>query len=178
MTLHFKRLHIGSRWGAAAFVAGIAVAGACAFLCTSAGRAGAARQADISKLAPSISVPGTTTTPYPTNAQGQTYGSALGATSPSDQPDLILATGRTSVGPVTGYVLATNLDAATGANVATPQAALAWMQAHAGGPGTSIPLYTENGTTVVGTFTVLPPQPASAPVAGPGATATQVRSRR
>lgn len=99
---------------------------------------------------------------FPTNANGQTYGSAAGV-APSQQPDLIEADGSDAAGnDVTGYVRRSQLDAATGANVTSPQAAVAWTQAHAG-ESTTIPLYTQDGLTVIGTFTIAPSVPGQQP---------------
>ena len=100
---------------------------------------------------------------YPTNAAGETYGSAAGVDA-SHEPDLISAigTGLNGNGPVTGYVLKSQLDANTGADVTTPAQAVAWTKAHTGPNATtvSIPLYAQDGTTVVGTFTIKPAGPA------------------
>jgi hypothetical protein len=117
---------------------------------------------------PATSSPATSpsSSPYPTNAAGETYGSAAGATSSQEEPDLIEAIGVSSSGDVTGYVRKLELDEATGATVQTPQEAIAWTQSHTGGAATSIPLYAEDGTTVVGKFTIpaqsaTPPAPSS-----------------
>jgi len=84
--------------------------------------------------------------PYPTNASGQTYGCALGTNTP---PDLV----RTYAdnGEV-GYVLASQLIAASGGNVQNPQEALAWDAI--ANQSRVIPVYSENGTTVIGSFTI------------------------
>jgi hypothetical protein len=96
---------------------------------------------------------------YPTNPNGQTYGSAAGIPW-SQAPDLVQATGASAKGQVTGYIRKSELDAASGADVNSPQAAVAWTQAHAG-KTTTIPLYTQDGKTVIGKFTIAPPAPTS-----------------
>jgi hypothetical protein len=113
---------------------------------------------------------------YPANANGQTYGSAAPAPGvppgPVHEPDLISAIGTAlnGNGRVTGYVLRSQLDADTGADVTTPAQAVAWTEAHTGSKATavSIPLYAQDGTTVIGTFTIAPPGPA--PTMTPGTT--------
>jgi hypothetical protein len=79
---------------------------------------------------------------YPVNERGITYGSALGANSPADEPDLILAYG---VDGTLGYVLKTDL---YGEDPASPEVAAA----RATTQRVSIPLYAEDGTTVIGEF--------------------------
>jgi hypothetical protein len=101
---------------------------------------------------------------FPTNTNGQTYGSAghlpPGLITPGEEPDLILATGTplNGTGHVTGYILRSQLDAVDGADVTNPAQAVAWDQAHTGAneTPTSIPLYAEDGTTVIGTVTFGP----------------------
>ena len=91
---------------------------------------------------------------YPTNQSGQTYGpSAQGC--PSQDPDLIRAVGPSTsgTGSVVGYVLKSQLESAEGADVNSPEQAAAWTQAH-GGQSTTIPLYAQDGTTIIGHFTV------------------------
>lgn len=91
---------------------------------------------------------------FPTNARGQTYGSAA-ATAPGNEPDLISAVGKSPSGQIVqGYVSASALNAATPGNaVTTPAQAIA---ANSEQQSTSIPLYAEDGTTIVGTFTTSP----------------------
>jgi hypothetical protein len=100
---------------------------------------------------------------YRRNQSGQTYGSSAGVC-PAQEPDLIRAVGASSDGggPVEGYVLKSQLDAATGENVNSPQAAVAWTQGNAG-KNTTIPLYAADGTTVIGSFTVSADQPSPSP---------------
>jgi hypothetical protein len=108
---------------------------------------------------------------YQTNANGQTYGSAAGVAF-DQRPDLILAVGQSATGSgyVTGYVLKAQLDADTGADVTTPAEALAWDATHTGPNAApiSIPVYANDGTTVLGTATI---QPAQTPTFTTGATA-------
>lgn len=87
---------------------------------------------------------------YPTNSNGQTYGSDEHATSMATEPDLILAQGTNGK---TGYVLKSDLFGHLPQN---PQQAVA-MDAQAEQSHT-IPLYASNGTTVIGTFKVGPAQ--------------------
>lgn len=105
---------------------------------------------------------------YPTNGQGQTYGSAAGG---APAPDLVEAIGAgPNGGHVTGYVLNSQLDAVSGSpcEFSSPQAAVTFAQAHAG-KVTTIPLYAKDGTTVVGQFTIVYP-PATPPALPPGVT--------
>lgn len=91
---------------------------------------------------------------YPRNAAGETYGSALAATSPSNEPDLILVV--TADGKQ-GYVRKHDLDEANGAAAAAtftnPAQALAWQAAQVGKTHT-ITVYTSDGTTIAGEFVV------------------------
>lgn len=98
-------------------------------------------------------VPGAT---FPRNATGLTYGSALGALDEAGVPDLILVVATNGK---QGYVYRSALNAADGNNVSSPQGAATWA---AGGANVShtIPVYTEDGTTVIGTFKILPASPA------------------
>ncbi len=92
---------------------------------------------------------------YSTNAEGETYGSALDAVSPGTEPDLIQAVA--SNGEV-GYVRKTELDEANGTAAAagfkSPAEALAWQQS-IGSTDQTISVYAKDGTTVIGTFTVV-----------------------
>ena len=100
---------------------------------------------------------------WPTNAAGLTYGSLMDANSPEDAPDLIRV--ETQDGK-TGYVKRSELDAATGANVASPAEAIAWQESVdarvASGQKTLLPVYQQDGTTLIGQFEVTPSQPAAA----------------
>jgi hypothetical protein len=91
---------------------------------------------------------------YPSNQSGQTYGSAAGAC-PAQAPDLISAVGRSKSANtrIEGYVLRSQLEAASGGGVNSPRAAVAWTRAHAG-KDTTIPLYARDGETIIGQFTV------------------------
>ena len=96
----------------------------------------------------------TTTPGFATNAAGETYGSASGVL-PAQEPDLIAARGRGLHGNqhVSGYVRKTQLEADSCANVATPRAAVRCTKTHRHLHRT-IPIYTKNGTTIIGAFTV------------------------
>ncbi|WP_298335851.1 hypothetical protein [Ferrimicrobium sp.] len=92
---------------------------------------------------------------YPINAIGETYGSAAGFTV-AQEPDLIAAIGTANDGSlVSGYVRSSQLDAATGYNVNSPLAAIAWMSQTR---TDTIPLYAQDGATVLGTFAIVPGQ--------------------
>jgi hypothetical protein len=82
-----------------------------------------------------------------TNSAGQTYGSDSGV-SQSDAPDLILT--YATNGDL-GYVYRTALWAADGTDVNSPAQAAAYM---ARTTPNSIPVYEENGTTVIGSFVI------------------------
>lgn len=104
-------------------------------------------------LAPCSTTPAPAGT-YRSNQSGQTYGSSAGRC-PSRAPDLIMAVGRSSSAnsPVDGYVLKSQLEAASGSGVNSPRAAVAWTRTHAG-KQTTIPLYARDGETVIGQFTL------------------------
>jgi hypothetical protein len=95
--------------------------------------------------------------PFPTNAAGETFGSAGGARAgrvrTGDIPDLIIASGRSldGVGRVTGFVRRAQLDAHSCANVRTPKQAVHCSQ-HA--KPTTIPIVAINGRTVIGRFRI------------------------
>lgn len=102
---------------------------------------------------------------YLHNRAGQSYGSAAQAASRAQFPDLIAVIGTNHVA---GYVLKSELQAASGGDVSSPAQAIAWdnngaFVAHA------IPVYAVNGTTQVGTFTI---EPASAGPQPSGTTGT------
>ncbi|ABK05569.1 hypothetical protein Arth_4398 (plasmid) [Arthrobacter sp. FB24] len=92
---------------------------------------------------------------YSTNVNGQSFGSALMATSPETEPDLIQVqadNGRT------GYVLKKHLDDANGATAAkgfrSPEEAIRWQNTE-GRANRHIPVFEADGKTVVGTFTII-----------------------
>ncbi|MBD3919665.1 hypothetical protein H8B09_12950 [Paenibacillus sp. PR3] len=82
---------------------------------------------------------------YAINDNGQTYGSSADAASPDMEPDLISATG---VDGTNGYVFKTDLD---GVMPKSPKEALE-QQKNRPAAGRDIPLYDQEGTTVIGTF--------------------------
>ncbi|WP_340014360.1 hypothetical protein [Paenibacillus sp. FSL K6-1318] len=84
---------------------------------------------------------------YPKNKNGQTYGSAVNATSPETEPDLFLATG---VDGTEGYLLKKDMD---GEQPKTPEEAIA-IQNSRSPDGWDIPLYDKDGETVIGVFRV------------------------
>ena len=81
---------------------------------------------------------------FGTNAKGQTYGSALLATNPSQAPDLILAYGS---GGTLGYVKKTDLMTY---QLISPAGSLDLMKAHP--TGVDIPLYASDGISVLGRY--------------------------
>ena len=91
-----------------------------------------------------------TTTKWGTNSHGQTYG----AQNSSGTPDLIAVDATNGK---FGYVFANQLAAADGDTAAqhftSPAQALAWQKAHQG-KTTSIPVFTSDGTTQIGVFSV------------------------
>lgn len=83
---------------------------------------------------------------FPINQYGETYGSALKATSPDNEPDLIKAYG---IDGTLGYVKSSDLK---GVQPKTPQEALD-LQAKT--PSSrKIPLYESDGKTVIGEFQI------------------------
>lgn len=97
---------------------------------------------------------------YPKNASGLRYGSLEDASSPDQAPDLILV--QDTKGAI-GYVLRTDLDAATGANVATPAEAVVWQARQdaraAAGKTITIAVYQSDGKTRIGGFVIAPSKP-------------------
>ena len=85
---------------------------------------------------------------YPVNEYGQTYGSALYATSPDNGPDLIWAAG---VDDTLGFVCESDL---IGELAKNPEEAAAMMERPQ--EPRSIPLYDVYGKTVIGEFIVSP----------------------
>jgi hypothetical protein len=94
---------------------------------------------------------------YPKNAAGLTYGSLQEAHSADQAPALILVTDTKGEN---GYVFKTDLDAATGANIASPAQAAEWQAKQnamaAAGQTTSIPVYQSDGVTRIGDFVISP----------------------
>lgn len=84
---------------------------------------------------------------YPTNKNGQTYGSAADATSPETEPELIISIG---VDGTEGYVLKKDID---GEQPKSPEEAIAIQNSRSAG-GRDIPLYDLDGETVIGVFHV------------------------
>lgn len=83
---------------------------------------------------------------YPRNENGQTYGSALYATSPETEPDLILAKGEDGT---IGYVRSVDLN---GVMPKSPQEALE-LQSKVKS-ARKINLYAVDGETIIGTFII------------------------
>ncbi|MFD0716969.1 peptidase [Paenibacillus sp. GCM10027626] len=80
---------------------------------------------------------------YGVNDNGETYGSALSEYSIGVEPDLVSAIGTNGV---EGYVRATDL----APNVLSPDEVIEYMNEK--GNSQTIPLYADNGTTVLGEF--------------------------
>ncbi len=91
--------------------------------------------------------PSPTTSVYPRNARGETFGSSLA--SATEEPDLILAYG---VGGTMGYVRAKDLNDVL--QPKTPEEAVAYMRAKESAPYSvrNIPLYAADGETIIGVF--------------------------
>jgi hypothetical protein len=85
---------------------------------------------------------------FPTNDKGQTYGSPV--KNATNSPDLVFAVGADAEGlPVQGYLLRTDTQTPEEPGVRIP-----WLsEMRAKYPdGQPLPLYSSNGTTVLGTF--------------------------
>lgn len=95
--------------------------------------------------------------PYEKNTQGETFGSAMDAASPADEPDLITAVGD---GGSIGYVKKADLDQG---QPKSPEEAVAFEASKKGQApkGRVLNLYAEDGRTVIGTKTVGSPAPDS-----------------
>lgn len=135
-----KRLAIGI----SAAVVGFAVAGGGAAIATGALTNG--DQVVIQQLpgASSAAAP-----VWPTNANGQTYGSLLKSTSSATDPALVQVIATNGE---TGYVYSSQLNQPS---PSSPAAALAQQAANTAGQ--FIPVYAQDGTTVIGQFEVAEP---------------------
>ncbi len=102
----------------------------------------------------------TGTVSFPTNANGQTYGSASNV-SLDGEPSLIRA--YATNGKV-GYILRSQLWAADGTNVSTPAQAISYMASRTN--AIAIPVFEQDGTTIIGEFIIpaVPSTPSSPPV--------------
>ena len=90
---------------------------------------------------------------YPVNSRGETYGPGGRYTEWLGQPDLELAMGKNGVA---GYLRRSEVEEATGGSVSTPEEALAWNEyVRQRGPA-EIPVYKEDGETVVDWFVISP----------------------
>lgn len=99
----------------------------------------------------------------PINDSGQTYGvdNGVGA-----RPDLLLVEATNGQ---TGYVVYKELDALTGANLATLEEVVAWEQSldSATWTSTSLPVYKSDGKNKIGEFEVSRGDVSETPPAGP-----------
>lgn len=102
--------------------------------------------ADAPNAAPAV----TMTPEYPVNESGETYGSALDATAPDNEPDLILVLGSNGA---TGYARKTDLAAAEGTGFTTIEEAVKWSEGE-GRQDHKVPVYLSDGKTQVGEFIV------------------------
>ena len=93
----------------------------------------------------SFLLPRTATSSFPVNAAGQTYGSSANVTSLSQEPTLVWV--QATNGKL-GYVYASQLYGPTPKN---PQQAITWASTHY---PKSIPVYAQNGKTVIGHFVI------------------------
>ena len=120
-----------------------------AFLGTAAFIAAGAVGAQASSLMLPDGGPSRAAPSYATNDQGETYGSALEARTPQEEPDLIEAYGDDGT---LGYVKADDLDSPE----QTREEVLDHIDAQEKGaiPDVRIPLYESDGETVIGTFTI------------------------
>ncbi|MHA7145004.1 hypothetical protein ACX80U_09840 [Arthrobacter sp. TmT3-37] len=88
---------------------------------------------------------------YKKNAQGQTFGSAMDAGSPADEPDLIFAIADDQT--TFGYVKKADLKASHGTDPKNPEEAVRMMKERKNTPRV-VKVYAEDGKTVVGTKTM------------------------
>jgi hypothetical protein len=96
---------------------------------------------------------------YATNAEGLTYGSAYGANSVANEPDLIRVLASNGL---TGYAYKSQLEA--DASFTSPGRALAWQEGNAGKTET-VPVYESDGVTTIGQFII---EPSQGSIAKPG----------
>ncbi|MCS5732308.1 hypothetical protein [Herbiconiux daphne] len=92
---------------------------------------------------------------WPANESGLTYGNAMRAASPADEPDLIAATATNGE---RGYVKKVELDKAAGGDLAigfTSSTQIASYKATEENFDHIIPVYALDATTVIGEFTVV-----------------------
>jgi hypothetical protein len=87
------------------------------------------------------------TTPWGTNARGETYG----VQNQNGTPALIAVV--TNGGKIHGYVESSELNCASSGDVRTPAEALAWDKTNQS-RNISIPVYESNGSTAIGTFVI------------------------
>lgn len=83
---------------------------------------------------------------FPRNANGMTFGSSLEARTPADEPDLIASWGTKGE---LGYVRTSDMQ---GVQPRTPAEAIALTEKRMTEGPTAIPLYAEDGPTVIGEF--------------------------
>jgi hypothetical protein len=117
---------------------------------------------------------------FPVNAQGMTYGSNAHATTVAQEPDLIAAVGKTPSGQlISGYVRKADDDLWSGIGLSGAAQIVAYQARVAqAGPVIHIPLYAQDGTTVIGQFSI-DNNPATVTYASPAAAASRAdRSSR
>ncbi len=87
---------------------------------------------------------------YPVNERGETYG-PTGYETWLGQPDLVLALGKNGIH---GYLRWSEVEEVTGGNVRTPEEAIAWNEYVKERGPVEIPVYREDGETVVDWFVI------------------------
>ena len=90
---------------------------------------------------------------YPVNARGETYGPGGIYTQWLGQPDLELAVGKNGV---EGYIRYSESEEVSGGNVQNPEEAIAWMEYVKQRGPVEIPVYKEDGETIVDWFVISP----------------------
>jgi len=130
--------------GVLAALVGFALAGAGTAIATGALTGGDQVVIQPASSAPNATAPPTTAPKWSKNASGQTYGSLLDSTSSATDPDLaqVIATNGEQ-----GYVYSSQLNPAP---PSSPSVAIAQEQANT--TGVYIPVYAQDGTTVIGQF--------------------------
>jgi hypothetical protein len=141
---HGKRLATGI----SAVVVGFAVAGGGAAIAT-----GALTNGDQVTIHQLLDSSGSTAPTWPKNAHGQTYGSVLNSTSSATDPDLVQVIATNGQ---TGYVYSSQLNPPA---PSSPAAAVAQQTKNT--DGQFIPVYAQDGTTVIGQFEVAQPGAAA-----------------
>ena len=88
---------------------------------------------------------------YPVNARGETYGPGGRYSQWLGQPDLELAVGKNGV---QGYIRYSESEEVSGGSVQNPEEAVAWMEYVRDRGPVEIPVYREDGETIVDWFVI------------------------